>query len=66
VSSQRHAPASLTQGNSPGTYCTGVWVGLRSGLDGGEKCNLSCPHRDSTPNHPACSESQYLLLHSGP
>ena len=31
VGGQRHAPQE-----SPGTHCTGVWVGHRVGLDGGE------------------------------
>jgi hypothetical protein len=34
VSGQRHAPASLyPPERTPGTHCTGGWVGLRAGLD---------------------------------
>jgi hypothetical protein len=34
VSGQRHAPAALYPGErTPGTHCTGSWVGLRAGLD---------------------------------
>jgi len=34
VSGQRHAPAALyPQERTPGTHCTGGWVGPRAGLD---------------------------------
>jgi hypothetical protein len=34
VSGQRYAPAALYPGKrTPGTHCTGGWVGLRAGLD---------------------------------
>jgi hypothetical protein len=34
VSGQRHAPAVLYPGErTPGTHCTGGWVGPRAGLD---------------------------------
>jgi hypothetical protein len=34
VSGQRYAPAELyTRERTPGTHCTGGWMGLRSGLD---------------------------------
>jgi hypothetical protein len=34
VRGQRHAPAELCLGErTPGTHCTGGWVGLRAGLD---------------------------------
>jgi hypothetical protein len=34
VSGQRHASAALYPGErTPGTHCTGVWVGPRVGLD---------------------------------
>jgi hypothetical protein len=32
--SQRHVPGALTPGKKPGTYCTGDWVGHRTGLGG--------------------------------
>jgi len=34
VGGQRHAPAALTPGKSPGTHCTGGRVGRRAGLEG--------------------------------
>jgi hypothetical protein len=34
VSGQRHAPAALCpEERTPGTHCTGGWVGPRAGLD---------------------------------
>jgi hypothetical protein len=34
VSGQRHAPFTLYPGvTTPGTHCTGGWVGPRAGLD---------------------------------
>jgi hypothetical protein len=34
VSGQRHAPAALYPGErTPGTHCTGGWMGPRAGLD---------------------------------
>jgi hypothetical protein len=43
VGGQHHAPAALPQGKTPGTHCTGGWVGPRAGPDG---CEKSRPHRD--------------------
>jgi len=34
VGDQRHVPAALPLGKTPGTICTGDRVGLRAGLDG--------------------------------
>jgi hypothetical protein len=42
----------------PGTHCTGGWVGPRAGLD---RCGKSRPHRDSTLDRPAHSQSLYRL-----
>ena len=53
VGGQRRAPAALPPGKSPGTHCTGGWVGPRAGLGGCEKSRL---HRDSTPDRPTRSE----------
>jgi hypothetical protein len=39
-------PRPLYPRDRPGTHCTGVWVGLRAGLD---VCEKSRPHRDSIP-----------------
>jgi len=41
-----HAPNILPPGKTPGTLCTGGWVGPRDGLDGWRK---SRSHRDSIP-----------------
>jgi hypothetical protein len=46
VGGQRHAPADLPPGKSPGTQCMGGWVSPRAGLDG---CGKSRPHKDSIP-----------------
>ena len=40
-----------------GTRCTGGWVGIRAGLEGGK----SLPHRVSIPHRPARSQSLYRL-----
>ena len=47
VRGQCHSPAAIYPQDRPGTHCTGVWVGPRSGLD---KCGKSRPHRDSIPS----------------
>jgi hypothetical protein len=50
VSGQRHAPAALNpQGRTPGTHCTGGWVGPRAGLDTEARGKILCPRRDRTP-----------------
>jgi hypothetical protein len=46
-----------------GTHCIGGWVGPRAGLDGYGK---SRPQRDSIPDRPARSQSQYRLSHPHP
>ena len=46
VKGQRHAPAAPYPRETPGTHCTGGWVGLRTGLD---RCRKSRPHQDSIP-----------------
>jgi hypothetical protein len=41
VSGQRHAPFALCTGEkTPGTHCTGGWVGLRAGLDTEDKAKI--------------------------
>jgi hypothetical protein len=50
VSGQRHAQAALClRERTPGTHCTGGWVGFSAGLDteGGGK--ILCPAGDRTP-----------------
>jgi hypothetical protein len=46
VGGQHHAPAALPPEKRPGTYCTGGWVGIGTGLDGHGKFRL---YRDSIP-----------------
>jgi len=50
VRDQRHAPGASYPRESPGTHCTGGWVGLRASLD---RCGKSRPHRNSTADRPA-------------
>jgi hypothetical protein len=45
VGGQRHAPAALPPGKTPGTHCTGGWVVHKAGLD---ECGKS-QHRGSIP-----------------
>jgi hypothetical protein len=46
----RFAPAALCPGErTPGTHCTGGWVGLRAGLDTEVKGKILCPGRGSNP-----------------
>jgi hypothetical protein len=47
VGGQRHAPADVPTEKRAGTYCTGCYVGLRTGLDG---CLKSLFHRNSIPS----------------
>jgi hypothetical protein len=50
VSGQRHTPTAIYPGErTPGTHCTGGWVGLRAGPDT-EKNPLPC--RGSNPDRP--------------
>ena len=62
VGGQLHAPATLTSEERLDTPCTGGWLGLRVGLDG---CGQSGPHRGSTPDSTARSESLYRMRHPG-
>jgi hypothetical protein len=49
-------PRPLYPPESPGTHCTGGWVGLRAGVD---VCEKSRPHRYSIPG--PSSQSLYRL-----
>jgi hypothetical protein len=52
VSGQCHAPAALCSGErTPGTHCTGGWVGPRAGLDTEVRGKILCPCRGSNPDH---------------
>jgi hypothetical protein len=51
VSGQLHAPAALFPGKrTPGTHCTGGWVGLRACLDTEARAKILCPCRGSNPD----------------
>jgi hypothetical protein len=53
VSGERHAPAALCHGErTPGTYCTGGWVGLRAGLDTEVRGKILFLYRGSNPDRP--------------
>jgi hypothetical protein len=53
VSGQLHAPAALCpRERTPGTHCTGGWVGLRAGLDTEARGKILCPCRGSNPYRP--------------
>jgi hypothetical protein len=43
---------ALAPGNDPGTHYTGVWVGLRAGLDTDARGKILCPYGGSNPNLP--------------
>jgi hypothetical protein len=63
VSGQRHAPATLYPGErTPGTHCTGGWVGPRAGLDtvATGKILLPLPGLEPrSPGRPARSQTLY-------
>jgi hypothetical protein len=67
VSGQRHAPAALCPGEwTPGTHCTGGWVGPRPGLDTEDRGKILCACRGSTPDRPVVqSVVRHWLSHSG-
>jgi hypothetical protein len=53
MSGQRHAPTAFCYGErTPGTHCTGGWVGLRAGLDTKIRGKILCPCRGSNPDRP--------------
>jgi hypothetical protein len=37
---------------TPGTHCTGGWVGPRAGLDTEDRGKIFCPRRGSNPDRP--------------
>jgi hypothetical protein len=50
VSDRRHAPVALYPGErTPGTHCTGGWVGRRAGLDTEARGKMFCLCRGRTP-----------------
>jgi hypothetical protein len=53
MSGQRHALAALChRERTPGTHCTGGWVGLRAGLESEVRGKILCPCRGSNPDRP--------------
>jgi hypothetical protein len=60
VSGQRHASAALYPGErTPGTHCTGGWVGPRAGLDTEARVKILCACRGSNPGRPVRSQTLY-------
>jgi hypothetical protein len=58
VSGQCHASAALYPWeNTPGTHCTGCWVGLRAGLDTEVRGKILCLCQGSNPSYPICSDT---------
>ena len=53
VGGQRYAPAALSPGKKPNTYCIDGWVGTRAALDG---CGKSAFTGIRSPDRPASSE----------
>jgi hypothetical protein len=50
---------------TPGTHCTGGWVGPRAGLNAGARRKILCSCRGSNPDRPARSlSSGFLALYS--
>jgi hypothetical protein len=61
VSGQRHASTALCPGErTPGTHCTGGWVGLRAGLDTEVRGKILCPCLGSNPDRPVV---QSVVIH---
>jgi hypothetical protein len=59
-------PAALCPGEgTPGTHCTGGWVGPRAGLDTEVRGKILCPCRGSNPDHPVRSQTLYWLSYPG-
>jgi hypothetical protein len=45
-------PRFTPKERTPGTHCTGGWVGPRAGMDTQVRGNILCPRRGSNPVHP--------------
>jgi hypothetical protein len=62
VSGQHHALAVLyPQGKTPGTHCTGGWVGPRAGLYAEARRKILCLCQGSNPSCPVRSQTLYWL-----
>jgi hypothetical protein len=63
VSGQRHVPAALYPGErTPGTHCTGSWVGLRAGLETEARGKILLPLlgiEPRSPGRPVRSQTLY-------
>jgi hypothetical protein len=51
-SASRHGRAFTPGERTPGTHCTGGWVGPRAGLDTEVRGKILCPRRESNPDRP--------------
>jgi hypothetical protein len=69
VSGQRHATAELCPGErTPGTHCTGGWVGPRAGLDTEARGKMLLPVpgiEPRSPGRPVRSQTLYWLSYPG-
>jgi hypothetical protein len=50
---------------TPGTLCTGGWVGPRAGLDTEARGKILCLYRGSNPDRPVRSQTLYCLSYTG-
>jgi hypothetical protein len=68
VSGQRHVPAAFSSGErTPGTHCTGGWVGPRAGVDTearGKILYLLPGIEPRSPGRPARSQTLYCLSYA--
>jgi hypothetical protein len=67
VRGQRHAPARPGK-RTPGTHCTGGWVGLRAGLDTEARRKILSPLpgiEPRSPSRPVRSQTLYWLSYPG-
>jgi hypothetical protein len=51
-SASRTGRALPPRERTPGTHCTGGWVGPRAGLDTEDRGKILCPRRGSNPDRP--------------
>jgi hypothetical protein len=51
-SASRPGRAFIPGERTPGTHCTGGWVGPRAGLDTDDRGKILCPRRGSNPGRP--------------
>jgi hypothetical protein len=67
VSRQRHAPAALCPGEmTPGTHCTGGWMGPRAGLDTEDRGKILAPAGIEPRSSSRLARSQTLYCLSYP